>query len=58
MNNLTLKAKLFSLLTAALLAVLMVGAIGWNGLMHVSEMTDEIGKVRMPSVLGLEKENK
>ena len=54
MNNLTLKAKLFSLLMAALLAVLVVGGIGWNGIGHVDEAMDEIGSVRLPSVLGLQ----
>ncbi|MDO8294232.1 MAG: hypothetical protein Q7T29_15430 [Gallionella sp.] len=54
MNNLTLKVKLLTLLAVALLAVLMVGGIGWNELMRVSEMTNEIGKVHLPSVLGLE----
>ena len=51
MNNLTLKAKLFTLMAAALLAVLAVGGIGWNGIGHVDEAMDEIGGTRLPSVL-------
>ena len=54
MNNLTLKAKLFTLLAVALAALLTVGAIGWMGLVHVADDLHEVGKVRLPSVLGLE----
>ncbi|HZW26068.1 MAG TPA: MCP four helix bundle domain-containing protein, partial [Gallionella sp.] len=54
MNNLTLKAKLFGLLGVSLLALLIVGAIGWIGLVNTAASVNEIGKVRLPSVLGLE----
>ncbi|MDP4028541.1 MAG: MCP four helix bundle domain-containing protein, partial [Gallionella sp.] len=54
MNNLTLKAKLFTLMAVALLSLLAVGGIGWNGIGHVDEAMDEIGSVRLPSVLGLQ----
>ncbi|MFA6014643.1 MAG: methyl-accepting chemotaxis protein [Gallionellaceae bacterium] len=54
MNNLTLKAKLFGLLGVALLALLIVGAIGWIGLVNTAASVNEIGKVRLPSILGLE----
>jgi methyl-accepting chemotaxis protein len=53
MNNLTLKAKLFGLLAVALVALLMVGAIGWLGLQNTAATVNEIGQVRLPSVLGL-----
>lgn len=54
MKNMTLKAKLFSLLAVALLALLAVGIIGWIGLVNTTESMNEIGKNRLPSVLGLE----
>ena len=53
MNNLTLKAKLFGLLAVALLALLVVGAIGWIGLVNTAASVNEIGKVRLPSIVGL-----
>ncbi len=54
MNNLTLKAKLFTLLGVAVLALLMVGGIGWKGIKDIAANMNEVGEVRMPSVLGLE----
>ena len=54
MNKLTLKAKLFSLLAVALLALVMVGAIGWKGIEDSAEDLNEVSKVRLPSILGLE----
>jgi methyl-accepting chemotaxis protein len=54
MNNLTLKAKLFMLVGVALVALAIVGAVGWMGLTNTAASVYEIGKVRMPSVLGLE----
>ncbi|MDX8399306.1 MAG: methyl-accepting chemotaxis protein [Gallionellaceae bacterium] len=54
MNNLTLKAKLFTLMGVSILALLAVGVFGWMGLMGTSASVAEIGKVRLPSVLGLE----
>ena len=54
MKNLSLKAKLFGLVAIALLALVFVGAIGWMGLTNTAASVTEIGKVRLPSVLGLE----
>lgn len=54
MNNLTLKAKLLGLLAVALVALLIVGTVGWIGLASTAASVNEIGKVRLPSVLGLE----
>jgi len=54
MNNLTLRAKLFILIAIALVALIAVGSAGWNGIGRLNESMDEIGQVRLPSVLGLE----
>ena len=54
MNNLTLKAKLLTLLAVSAFALILVGAIGWVGQAKLSESIDEIGKNRLPSVFGLE----
>lgn len=53
MNNLTLKAKLIGLMMVAILALLVVGGIGWAGMANISSAMDEIGKNRLPSVEGL-----
>ena len=57
MNQFSLKAKLISLLSIALLSLAIVGAIGWFGLVGTSNALNEVGKVRLPSVLGLEMVN-
>ncbi len=54
MNQLSLKAKLISLIAIALLALLIVGAAGWTGMANTANALVEVGKVRLPSVLGLE----
>jgi methyl-accepting chemotaxis protein len=54
MNNWTLKAKLIGLLAVALVALALVGAAGWVGLENTGAALAEVGKIRMPSVLGLE----
>ncbi len=54
MNNWTLKAKIMGLLTASLVALVLIGAVGWIGLENTATSLAEIGKNRMPSVLGLE----
>jgi methyl-accepting chemotaxis protein len=54
MKNLTLKAKLFTLMAVAVIALIVVGAVGWIGIENTAEDLIEVGKVRMPSVLGLE----
>jgi methyl-accepting chemotaxis protein len=53
MNNMTLKAKLFGLISVALLGLFIVGAAGWVGLSSTAESVNEIGKVRLPSILSL-----
>jgi len=54
MKSITLKAKLFSLMAVAVIALAIVGAVGWTGITSVAEDMSEIGEVRLPSVLGLE----
>jgi methyl-accepting chemotaxis protein len=53
MNNMTLKTKLFGLISVALLGIFIVGAAGWVGLSSTAESVNEIGKVRLPSILSL-----
>lgn len=55
-SNLTVKAKIALLLTVGILSLslLLVMATSFMGLKKGGEMIDEIGKNRMPSVLGLE----
>ena len=57
MKDLSLKAKLFTLVIVAMAALIVVGAIGWTGLSSTSDDINEIGVVRLPSVLGLEMVN-
>ncbi|WP_081961139.1 methyl-accepting chemotaxis protein [Aquabacterium sp. NJ1] len=57
MTNLSLKAKLVGLLTISVLALCLVGAIGWVALGGTSESIAELGKNRLPSVLSLEMVN-
>ena len=57
MNQLSLKGKLVGLLSIALLSLAIVGAIGWLGLVGTSNALAEVGKNRLPSVLGLEMVN-
>ncbi|MFZ2405468.1 MAG: methyl-accepting chemotaxis protein [Methylobacter sp.] len=54
MNNWTLRAKLIGLLTVSLAALVLVGAVGWIGLESTAASLVEVGKNRLPSVLGLE----
>ncbi|MFU8789939.1 MAG: methyl-accepting chemotaxis protein, partial [Methylobacter sp.] len=54
MNKWTLKAKLIGLLSVSLLALVLVGSVGWMGLGKTAAALSEVGKVRLPSVLGLE----
>jgi len=54
MKQISLKAKLISLLSVALVALAIVGSVGWNGLINTAASLSEVGKVRLPSVLGLE----
>jgi len=54
MSKWTLKAKLIGLLSVSLLALVLVGSVGWMGLSKTAAALSEVGKVRLPSVLGLE----
>jgi methyl-accepting chemotaxis protein len=54
MTNWTLRAKLIGLLSVSLVALVLVGAVGWIGLEATAASLSEVGKNRMPSVLGLE----
>lgn len=54
MKNLTLKTKLIGIQAVALIALLIVGAFGWFGLVGTAASLSEVGDVRLPSVLGLE----
>lgn len=53
-TNITVKVKLALLLLVAIIALAVVAAIGFNGLKTDAEMLTEVGRVRLPSVLGLE----
>jgi len=57
MNSFTLKAKLLALMGIAILALTVVGLIGWAGMASISLSVAEIGKNRMPSIVGLEMVN-
>jgi methyl-accepting chemotaxis protein len=53
-SKLTVKAKIILLLAVAILALLLVMVIAFSGLKNSGEMTHELGKNRMPSVLNLQ----
>ncbi len=55
--NMSVKAKISTLLAVAILALLLVVALAFSGLKTASEMLDEIGNTRMPSVQALEEIN-
>jgi methyl-accepting chemotaxis protein len=57
MSNLTLKTKLLALMGLAILALTVVGMIGWAGMANISASVIEIGKNRMPSIVGLDMVN-
>ena len=57
MNNLSLKAKLIVLVVVALAALLIVGSAGWMGINRLNESMDEVGQVRLPSIVGLDMVN-
>jgi len=50
----TLRNKIFVLIGMALTAILIVGGLGINSSLRLAAGIDEIGVVRLPSVLGLE----
>ncbi len=54
MNNLSLKARLFLLVGAAILALVTVAGAGMTAARSGAAAVHEIGDVRLPSVLGLE----
>lgn len=49
----TLRARLLSLVVAAALAILVVGAVGSYGLWHTTDAIQQIGRFRLPSVHAL-----
>ncbi|MDH4216996.1 MAG: methyl-accepting chemotaxis protein, partial [Gallionella sp.] len=53
MQNVTLRVKLFTLVFVAIVALVLVGVVGWVGLSKLAASVDEIGKVRLPSVNSL-----
>ncbi|NRR32121.1 MCP four helix bundle domain-containing protein [Oxalobacteraceae bacterium] len=52
-SGLTVRTKIVALLAVAVLALLVVVVISYQGLKKEGEMLDELGKNRMPSVQGL-----
>ena len=54
MNNMTIKAKLILLMAAAIFSLLATGLAGILGISATTNAVQEIGVVRLPSVLGLE----
>ena len=53
-ENLTVRTKIVTLLLVAVLALVVVMLISFAGLTKQSEMLAEIGKNRMPSIVGLQ----
>jgi methyl-accepting chemotaxis protein len=53
MKNLTLKARLIGLVGIAVAALIAVGGIGLFGMARMNASIQEIGVVRLPSVVGL-----
>lgn len=54
MNNMTVKTKLVLLIIVSIIALIATGMAGWLGISRVTSSVEEIGVVRLPSVLGLE----
>jgi methyl-accepting chemotaxis protein len=54
LNNMTVRAKLITLIGVSLLALLIVMLIGIRGMQHDGEMLDDVGKNKLPSVLSLQ----
>ena len=54
MTNMTVKAKLIVLLAVAIAALFATGMAGWLGISNVTSSLNEIGQVRLPSILGLD----
>jgi len=53
-SQLTVRTKIMLLLAVGVLALLLVMAIAFMGMKKDAEMLQEVGKVRMPSVMGLQ----
>ncbi|HRE15819.1 MAG TPA: methyl-accepting chemotaxis protein [Rhodocyclaceae bacterium] len=53
LNRLTIKAKLALLLGVAVLALIIVGVAGYQGIRGLGAALTEVGDVRLPSVQGL-----
>jgi methyl-accepting chemotaxis protein len=54
MKNMTVKAKLFILLLVAMVSLMATGISGLFGIHETTASIQEIGGVRLPSILGLE----
>ncbi|KQV91271.1 histidine kinase [Massilia sp. Root351] len=54
LNNMTVRAKLITLISVSLLALLIVMLIGIRGMQHGGEMLDDVGRNKLPSVLNLQ----
>ncbi|MYN08169.1 HAMP domain-containing methyl-accepting chemotaxis protein [Pseudoduganella aquatica] len=54
LNNMTVRAKLITLVGVSLLALLIVMAIGIRGMQHDRVMLDDVGRNKLPSVLSLQ----
>ena len=57
LSNLTVRTKIIALIATAILALLLVMLIAFSGLKRQSQMLDEIGKNRLPSVQSLQTMN-
>ena len=53
-SSLTVRSKIIALIAVAVLALVLVMVIAFSGLKRQSEMLDEIGKNRLPSVQSLQ----
>ena len=53
-KDLSIKWKMLSLLAVVLVSLVSVGFIGFSGITEVGAAMDEVGRVRLPSVHGLE----
>jgi methyl-accepting chemotaxis protein len=54
LNNMTVKVKLLILVLVAVFGLLVVAGVGVLGLKKDGEMLEEVGRTRLPSVLGLQ----
>jgi hypothetical protein len=53
MDHMTIKSRLLLLATMAGLGVVFVVLIGWRGISTLSKDNNELGVVRVPSLIGL-----